>query len=256
MWCVIPAAGKGTRLASLASDRPKALLDVGGITLIVRLLGQLGRAVDRVCIVVPPGDDRIPAEVGQSVGSVSLSYARQAERRGVGHAVLQARGQVEGPFLVVMGDAFYAKPLGSFVEAWLRSGCDGAVLVEPLGPPDQPMGRVRVVDGRAVAVEKTFHTDGFTHTLAGCLVLPEAAFAALAEAEPAGSGEVELETAVGKLLTEGCEFAAVPYQSWRTNVNRPADIRAVEARLGALGAPAGQPVGPDGIVFDRSLETE
>lgn len=253
MWCVIPAAGKGTRLASARGGRPKALLDVGGTTLIMRLLRQLGPKVDRACIVVPPKDDRIPAVVGRSVDSLRVSYARQPQRRGVGHAVLQAREQVEGAFLVVMGDAFYAEPLEPFVDAWLRSSADGAVLVEPLGAPDLPMGRVRVEGGRVASLEKTRATEGFTHTLAGCLILPETAFATLAETEPAASGEVELESAVSEMLTAGYEFVAVPYDGWRTNVNRPADLRTVEARL---NAPAGQGLSLDDIVIDGSLETE
>jgi glucose-1-phosphate thymidylyltransferase len=243
-------------MASVSGGVPKALLEIDGTPLICRLLKQLGPRVDKACVVISPTDDLLPRRIGQLAGSIEVTYARQPERRGVGHAVLQAEPHVEGPFIVVMGDAFYAEPLGPFVEAWLESGADGALLIEPHAGLDQPMGRVRVADGRAVALNKTPATAGFTHTLAGSLILPEAAFSALARTTKAASGEIELETAVGQMIAAGHEFAAGPYWSWRTNVNRPRDIRALEARLPAAGPLRAEALELDGLPCEGPVEIE
>lgn len=57
---VILAAGKGTRLSPLTDDKPKALLEIGGVPIIERVIGMLeaSEVVDRIIIVIRP-EDRI-----------------------------------------------------------------------------------------------------------------------------------------------------------------------------------------------------
>ena len=90
MWCVIPAAGRGRRLAALTRGQPKPLIEVAGRPLIEGVLDRLGPDVDGVCIVVPPHDDRIPRALGSARGDLAIHYVEQDVQLGVGHAVLQA----------------------------------------------------------------------------------------------------------------------------------------------------------------------
>ena len=53
MWCVIPAAGRGSRMGPAAADLPKALLNAGGRPLLAWLLAGLGAAVTDVCVIIP-----------------------------------------------------------------------------------------------------------------------------------------------------------------------------------------------------------
>jgi L-glutamine-phosphate cytidylyltransferase len=57
---VILAAGKGSRLNGTAGDKPKCLVEIGGITLLERQIHALEQAgVDDVVVVVGCQADRV-----------------------------------------------------------------------------------------------------------------------------------------------------------------------------------------------------
>jgi choline kinase len=65
---VIVAAGQGRRLGAAAGGRPKALLEVGGVTLIERSLRDLRQAgIAEVTVVTGHGREQIEARLGGSV---------------------------------------------------------------------------------------------------------------------------------------------------------------------------------------------
>ncbi len=86
---VILAAGQGTRMKS---NKPKVLHPVVGKPMIqyavdaTRALGS-----EHTVVVVGHGAEQVRATVGNAV-----MFAEQAEQRGTGHAVLQARGLLRG----------------------------------------------------------------------------------------------------------------------------------------------------------------
>jgi len=92
---VILAAGHGTRMGHLTADRPKALLEVDGRTLIDRYLDALQSVgITDVTMVVGYRQDRLRAHLGERVRFIdnpryrdtnslySLSLARQQLREG------------------------------------------------------------------------------------------------------------------------------------------------------------------------------
>ena len=87
---VILAAGEGTRMRS---SRPKVLHEIAGKPLVEHVL-DLAASVgaERTVLVLSPDTiDQLRARWGDRYG-----YAVQAERRGTGHALLQARSLLEG----------------------------------------------------------------------------------------------------------------------------------------------------------------
>ena len=68
---IILAAGKGSRLNGTAGDKPKCLVEAGGLTLIERQIETLHRAgIDDIVVVVGCQADRVRARCGQSVSYV------------------------------------------------------------------------------------------------------------------------------------------------------------------------------------------
>lgn len=233
MWCVIPVAGRGTRLRPLTLERPKALLDIGGRPLIHHLLDRLTPPVTDLCLVLGESGDAIRAELGDAFGGAAIHYVFQDEPKGVADALLRARGLVSGPFTIVMGDCYYSRALGPYIEAWKAARTDGMVLVEPLGEPSgTPIGLVRGRMRRVVAIAKTADPDGFDYRVAGAFGLPGTALETGRRACSDAPGECELEDVVTDLLGEGLEFAAIPYDGWRRNINTLEDLEAARARHG------------------------
>ena len=235
MWSVIPAAGRATRLADSAEQRRKALLEVGGRPILDWLLDCLRDAVSDACLVVDRLDGSISRTFGTKRHGIRLHYALQPEPLGVGEAVFRAAGLFGGPFAVVMGDVYYDQPLHGYIDAWRRSGADGAVLTEPLrSRPTDPIGLVRVTDGFVDSVAKGTGATEADQQLCGMAILPESAFAAADVLRGSTSSEIELESIVAWLIEErGARFVSIPYGGWRRNINMVEDLEFVRAKVEA-----------------------
>lgn len=103
---LVLAAGKSTRIASLAQARPKPLLEVGGDTLLgwnLRLLARAG--VRDVWINLHYRGADIEAAVGEGVRyGVSVRYSHEPELLGTAGAWKKVAATHNGTWLVVYGD--------------------------------------------------------------------------------------------------------------------------------------------------------
>lgn len=234
MWCIIPAAGKGTRMAPVVGGLPKTLIEVGGESLLARLISGVEEAVDGICIVIPPsgeGRQALRRAIESLDTEVPIQTRTQIDRKGVADAVWQCRSVVDGPFLVAMADVVYDPPLAPYVTALESAGLP-AVLVEPTtGPTREPAGVVTVADARVTAIEKRPVAVSDEFRVAGAFAFPREAFQVFGTARP-GSGEFELEDVVNVLMKQGPVHAVV-YDGWRRNVNTPRDLKEVRTRISA-----------------------
>jgi dTDP-glucose pyrophosphorylase len=241
-WCVIPAAGRGSRLGGHTVGRPKTLVRVGDRTLLERLVGGLSPEIAGVCVVLGTGAGSLPssARLGLPVRTVV-----QPEPKGVADAIARAERYIDGPFVVVMGDTFYDRPLAPYVARWRRSGLAGAVLVETVTErPSDPAGFVVVRDHEVGTIWKGAPPPGdrAVRRVAGMLILPHAAFRASRGLAPGQvTGELEVEDVVSRLLAEGYRFLALPYNGWRRNINTRKDARRVKAHLASVTQEKGMP---------------
>jgi len=108
MKAVILAAGKSTRTYPLTLTKPKPLLKVANRTLIEKNLEQIEDLADEAIIIIGYKGDMIRKHLGNKYGSIKLTYVRQKQQLGTGHALLQAEKYVKGDaFMVMMGDDLY-----------------------------------------------------------------------------------------------------------------------------------------------------
>ena len=103
--CVITAAGRGQRTLPLQTlvDRD------GNRKSVLRIIVDeaLSADIEQVCVVVRPGDEAAYAEAAGSRAE-NLTFVRQVEPLGYGHAVCCARDVVgDEPFLHMVGDHVY-----------------------------------------------------------------------------------------------------------------------------------------------------
>lgn len=134
---VVLAAGEGTRMKS---NRPKVLHRLGGRPMLLHLL-ETAKALEPETIYVVVGNGA--EEVRACCDDPGLRWVLQAERRGTGHALMQAMPDIpdQADVLVLLGDHPLV-PLALLRE--LRSAFDGglAMLTMTL---DDPFGYGRVL---------------------------------------------------------------------------------------------------------------
>lgn len=231
MWCVIPAAGRGTRMGP-AGGRPKALLEIGGRLLIDHLLDRLPDVVTDVCLVVG-SEGRGVRELGRTRLGRRMHYVVQPRPTGVADAAMRAADLVSGTTLVIMGDVYYEDGLAPYVEALQAGEASGGILVEKSGAAvgRDPVGLVKLEGDRVVATHKAPFTGEARYRVCGLFLLPETAWDAGREIRSDTTGEFELETLVQALIDRGHVFRAVEYTGWRRNINTPRDLRLVKRRI-------------------------
>jgi len=141
---IIPAAGKGTRVAAERGTQPKECLEVAGIPMIGFALVELALAgCPEVAVVVSPEKRELrerlealppfpaaivprlfPAEARAAFEWPKIVFFEQGTPRGVVHALACARSYLEGePFALVMPDNLLAggrAPMAALGEAHER----------------------------------------------------------------------------------------------------------------------------------------
>ncbi len=118
LTAIILAAGKGTRMKS---RRAKVLHSVCGRPILRYVLDAV-RGVNPDEILVVVGDRA--KDVRSELASDGVGLVEQRERRGTGHAVLQAKGKAEGKALLIVPGRASGRLLDrgglSFAGGWTR----------------------------------------------------------------------------------------------------------------------------------------
>ncbi len=289
---VIPAGGLGTRFLPISRAVPKELIPIVDTPVIELVVTEMtASGIERVVLVVGPGKEwveayfkpspRIEARLAADMRKQDLELLKRAERlaqvksvlqaepKGNGHAVLQARALVgDEPFAMLWGDDIMLgeePALMQLIRARERLGGGSVVGCIRVGKED--IGRYGVVAGtevddetrRVIAiVEKPTPEEAPSDLAAvhGYVLEPEI-FDALAEQPPGRGGEVWLTDAVAELARQGAPVWAVELKGQRYDcgdkigyVNAFVDAAlgrndtgpAVRAHLEALGwkAPRGR----------------
>lgn len=150
---VIPIAGLGTRMGPLTRVVPKALLPLmdrtGRLrTVLDELMMESARAgCQQAVVVVHPAHRRLVEDYLTVAGAPLRVSLTEAEPRGFGYAVLQARPIVgDRDFLLLLGDHVRRSPvgdaepprepsaLGTLAAAHERLGAAATVAMQEVGP--------------------------------------------------------------------------------------------------------------------------
>ncbi len=138
--CIILAAGQGTRMKS---TRPKVLHNLAGRSMIDYVIDAVSSISRRKPIVVIGFG---AAEVQNTIGD-RVKYMRQTEQKGTGHAVLQARDQIDpkaDTVLVIYGDTPFitAQTLIGLIDARISARAKVALLTFKPIDPENNYGRI------------------------------------------------------------------------------------------------------------------
>ncbi len=188
---VILAGGRGTRLRSVISDRPKVLAPVGDRPFLSYLLDQIGSAgIGRAVLCTGHLGDQIHTLYGASYEGIDLVYSHETAPAGTGGALRLAEEHIgSAQVLVLNGDSHCAADLQGLWD-WhhlqpahvtlltaevddassfgrVETTCDGRVQAFAEKTPDPTPGRInagiylmhtallqRIPEGREVSLEK------------------------------------------------------------------------------------------------------
>jgi UTP--glucose-1-phosphate uridylyltransferase len=247
---VIPAGGLGTRFLPISRAVPKELIPVVDTPVIELVVTEMtASGIERVVLVVGPGKEwieayfkpnlRIEARLAADMRTEDLALLKRAERlaevksvlqaepKGNGHAVLQARALVgDEPFAMLWGDDIMLgeqPALMQLIKARERLGGGSVVGCIRVGKKD--ISRYGVVAGTSVGdetlrviaiVEKPAPEDAPSDLAAvhGYVLEPEI-FEVLAKQPPGRGGEVWLTDAVAELARQGAPVWAVELKGQR-----------------------------------------
>jgi L-glutamine-phosphate cytidylyltransferase len=158
MRAVILAAGRGTRLNGLGGPGPKALVRLGGLTLIERQIRTLRAAgIGDIAVVVGCDADRVRAHCG--VGITYVENERFAETNSL-YSLWLARPLLYDGCVVLNCDVLFHPQL---LKDLLAARHEAALLLAYRRAGDAPVGdeemKVQVQGGRVVAMSKTMAPD-------------------------------------------------------------------------------------------------
>jgi UTP--glucose-1-phosphate uridylyltransferase len=238
---VLPAAGLGTRFLPATKAQPKEMLTVVDKPQIQYVVEEcVASGIEHIIIVTGKGKNSIEdhfdsspslehfleakgkhdqAELVRKISNmVQVSYTRQKEPLGLGHAVLVARDLVgDEPFAVLLGDVLIPGPnpaTKQLIEVYESTGV-GAIAVEEV--PKDKTNLYGIVDGEPAPqppfgerllrirdlVEKPKPENAPSNlAITGRYVLPPAIFDCLERTKPGAGNEIQLTDALRILARE------------------------------------------------------
>ncbi|MCC6487714.1 MAG: NTP transferase domain-containing protein [Candidatus Hydrogenedentes bacterium] len=198
MQAVIMAAGKSTRTYPLTLTRPKPLLKIANRPILEHQLSSLRGLVDEAILIVSYLREQITERFGNAYEGISLRYVDQREQLGTGHAILQCKDLVRGPFIAMNGDDLYDPQ-----DLQRLAAAEQGALAKQV--PDPRLYGIYEVDKAGCAVrivEKPVEV--FSHLAnVGAYKFGPAVFDVLAKTPPSERGEIEITSAVQTLAQRG-----------------------------------------------------
>ena len=151
---IILAAGRGSRLNGTAGDKPKCLVQAGGMTLLERQIRALRKAgIDDIAVVVGCQSDRVRQSCGDAVRYVD--NFRFAETNSL-YSLWTARALLYEGFVVLNCDVLFHPAL---LDELIATHHDAALLIDYRGEGRPPYGdeemKVKVRDGLVVDMSKS-----------------------------------------------------------------------------------------------------
>jgi UTP--glucose-1-phosphate uridylyltransferase len=245
---LLPVAGKGTRMHPVTTAVPKELLPIGTRPLIEFALEEARDAGLRELVLVTARgksavEDFVDDWSARQRNPLAVSYVRQREQRGLGHAVLVAAHLLDGaPFAVMLPDDLLPGPpfaLRDLMAAHRHSG-RAAVLLQSIRAADSAsygVPRLRRDVGADIVIEDLVEKPAPAAApsrfgVVGRYVVPASILARLEDVAPGAGGEIQLTDALAALARDET-IVGVALRQPRLDCGSPAGYLAAQQSVGA-----------------------
>jgi len=153
---VILAAGRGTRLHPITLNRTKAMCPVVGKPIVERVMDTMvTNGISDFVLVISPDDPEIQSYFQQqSKIEANIQFVPQMERKGMGHALLQAAPHIHGDFILSSCDNLVADDqIAAMLAIWKREQPNGILSTLQIEPEEIiRMGIVELDGDRIVRI--------------------------------------------------------------------------------------------------------
>lgn len=137
MKAVIMAGGKGTRIASIASDIPKPMIKIEGKPVLEYGIGCLRRqGIKDIFLIIGHLGSVIEKYFGDGSNfGVKICYVREREPLGTAGGLWYLRGKITEDFLLINGDVIFDVDIGRFAAYHREHGGMATILTHPNNHP-------------------------------------------------------------------------------------------------------------------------
>lgn len=118
--CLIPAAGKGTRMRPLTHTLPKAMLPVAGKPSIFHIIDRAAKAgVKDFVIITGYLRELMESEILAAYPNLKIEFVEQKEQAGLGHAIYMAQYKFTpaDSMLLIYGDTLFEGDIEAMVQS-------------------------------------------------------------------------------------------------------------------------------------------
>ncbi len=216
MKAILPVAGVGTRLKPHTHTTAKALINVAGKPILGHILDEIRKLkIKEAVLIIGYLGDQIREYVTKAYPDMKFQFAEQKERRGLGHAILQAEPFVKDePCLIIYGDTIF---IGDFSQA-IHSKHDGSIGVKVVDDPR----RFGVVELKGEFITKLVEKPDYirpTPVIVGVNVINNSKlmFQCLRELitrDIKTKGEYQLTDAFQLMVGSGAKLTTFPVEGW------------------------------------------
>jgi dTDP-glucose pyrophosphorylase len=215
---VIMAGGEGRRLRPLTADRPKPMIDIGGVPLLERQVrAMVACGLRRIYVSTNYlghiienhfGDGR---ELGAEIG-----YLRETTKLGTAGAISLLPDVPDGPVLIINGDVLTTSDFGKLL-AFHRETEAEVTIAAMIYRVDIPFG-VLQVDGYRVSGIEEKPSQGFLCNAGIYVFSPEAV-----RSVPEGV-QIDMPRVIERMIARNAAVSVFPIHEFWTDIGTPNDL--------------------------------
>ncbi|MCW3998452.1 MAG: sugar phosphate nucleotidyltransferase [Candidatus Bathyarchaeota archaeon] len=230
MKAVILAAGEGTRLKPITTNRPKPLIKIGGKPILEHTLLTLSDfGVNEVIIVTNYKEKAIQQYFGDGTKyNLKINYKKQEKMNGTGDALSTTESIIKDNFILIYGDLLFSpEAIKKIVHVFKTKKIDGAIAVTPIKNPEK-YGIVEIEKDQKIKriIEKPDINEAPSNLAnAGLYVFSKEIFNKIKQIKASIRGEYELTDAISLFSQDGNQVLAVQIdkEDW-IDIGRPWDL--------------------------------
>ena len=216
---LIPAAGSGTRLYPFSRAVPKEMYPILGKAVIEHCVENLkAGGVKKIFMVVGYQKGALMDYIGDgSFLGVNVAYVYQMKRRGLGHAIYQAKNWIDTTFLTLLGDSFIEpkKEIRELIGLHERGRPIATLLLfEVESPKGYGLAKFKNLKNGSGEIEKVkekptpahakeFKTDGGYYAMCGAYIFEPKIFEYIKKTKPGANGEIQITDAISLAMKSG-----------------------------------------------------